>query len=127
MKWAPGVHPTAALRKLGDLSVSSLPQERPVDLVNFGRVHSLPAIIAGLMAVVASAMLGHTLVTSVRRRRRDLAILKTLGFERHQVTTTVVWQATTTIALALLLGLPVGVAAGRVAWRTFTGTLGVLP
>ena len=61
-----------------------------VDLVNFGRVHSLPAIIAGLMAVVASAMLGHTLVTSVRRRRRDLAILKTLGFQRHQVTTTVV-------------------------------------
>jgi len=127
VKWAPGVHPTAALRRLGDLSVSSLPQERPVDLVNFGRVHSLPAIIAGLMAVVASAMLGHTLVTSVRRRRRDLAILKTLGFERHQVTTTVVWQATTTIALALMLGLPVGVATGRVAWRTFAGTLGVLP
>ena len=29
--------------------------------------------------------------------------------------------------LALLLGLPLGVAAGRVAWRTFASTLGVLP
>jgi ABC-type lipoprotein release transport system permease subunit len=27
----------------------------------------------------------HALVTSVRRRRRDLAILKTLGFVRSQV------------------------------------------
>jgi predicted lysophospholipase L1 biosynthesis ABC-type transport system permease subunit len=52
----------------------------------------------------------------VRRRRRDLAILKTLGFSRRQSAATVAWQATSFMLAALALGLPLGVAAGRWAW-----------
>jgi ABC-type lipoprotein release transport system permease subunit len=47
------------------------------------------------------------LVTSVRRRRCDLAMLKTLGFTRGQVSQTVAWQATTFGLVAALAGLPV--------------------
>jgi predicted lysophospholipase L1 biosynthesis ABC-type transport system permease subunit len=67
------------------------------------------------------------LVTSIRRRRRDLAILKTLGFQRGQLTSAVAWQATTLSILALLIGLPVGVATGRWIWTGFADQLGILP
>jgi ABC-type lipoprotein release transport system permease subunit len=72
-------------------------------------------------------MLAHLLVTSVRRRRRDLAVLKTLGFARRQVSATVIWQATTLAGLAVLVGLPLGVAAGRWAWMPVADRLGVVP
>ena len=52
----------------------------------------------------------------VRRRRRDLAILKTLGFRRRQIAATVAWQAASFMLVALAVGLPLGVAAGRWAW-----------
>jgi predicted lysophospholipase L1 biosynthesis ABC-type transport system permease subunit len=56
---------------------------------------------------------GNTLTIFVRRRRRDLAILKILGFRRRQVAGAVAWQATSCTMAALALGLPLGVAAGR--------------
>jgi ABC-type lipoprotein release transport system permease subunit len=72
-------------------------------------------------------MLAHLLVTSVRRRRRDLAVLKTLGFVRRQVSATVIWQATTVALVALAVGLPLGIAAGRWAWMLVADRLGVVP
>ena len=77
---------------------------------------ALPLVLAGLAACLGAAALGNTMTIFVRRRRRDLAILKTLGFRRRQVATTVAWQATTFILAALAIGLPLGVAAGRWAW-----------
>jgi hypothetical protein len=92
---------------------------------NLQRVGVLPGLLAGLVALLALATMTHTLVTSVRRRRRDLAVLKTLGFVRGQVAATIVWQATTFAVVALGLGLPLGVAAGRWAWQLTAASLGV--
>jgi FtsX-like permease family len=117
LRWAPGADPAPSWARL--LAVAphlGLPQ-RPADVANFGRIQQLPALAAGVVAAVAVAMLAHLLVTSVRRRRRDLAVLKTLGFVRRQVSAAVAWQATTLLVLALVVGLPVGVAAGRWLWR----------
>ena len=80
-----------------------------------------------MKALIAAGTLAHMLASSTRRRRRDLAILKTLGFTRRQVRHTVAWQATTVVAIALLIGLPAGIAGGRWAWRVFAAQLGVLP
>ena len=55
----------------------------------------------------------HALITSDRRRRRDLAILKTLGFGRGQVSQTVARPATTLALVAGLMVLPLGIAGGR--------------
>jgi ABC-type lipoprotein release transport system permease subunit len=82
--------------------------------------------LASILAVAALGTLAHTLVTSIRRRRRDLAILKTLGFVKGQVSAAVAWQATTLVAVALLVGLPLGVAAGRRGWRLFADQLGII-
>jgi hypothetical protein len=128
LRWADGVDEQAAAERLrARLPLYPVGLQRPADLVNFGRVEAMPLATGGLVALVAVAMLGHLLVTSVRRRRRDLALLKVLGFVRRQVSSTVVWQATTLAVLALLVGLPVGVAVGRWAWVLVADRLGVVP
>jgi predicted lysophospholipase L1 biosynthesis ABC-type transport system permease subunit len=62
---------------------------------------------------------------SVRRRRRDLAVLKTLGFVRGQVSAAVAWQATTVALVALAVGLPLGVALGRWSWSLLIDRIGL--
>src|SRR6266496_5444955 len=101
--------------------------ERPANVVSLASIAGLPVLLSGLLAVMAAGTLAHMLASSTRRRRRDLAILKTLGFTRRQVRHAIAWQATTIAAIALLIGLPTGIAGGRWAWRVFATQLGVLP
>jgi putative ABC transport system permease protein len=100
------------------------PLKQP-DLTNLERVSYLPGLLAGLVALLALGTIAHTLITSVRRRRRDLAILKTLGFGSGQVSQTLAWQATTFALVAGLIGVPLGIAGGRWAWRLLAQQLGV--
>ena len=101
-----------------------LPLKQP-DLTNLERVGYLPGLLAGLVALLALGTVTHALVTSVSRRRRDLAMLKALGFTRGQVSQTVAWQATTFALVAALIGVPLGIAGGRWAWRLIAGQLGI--
>jgi hypothetical protein len=107
-----------------DYTVST--PEAPTDIVNFGRVQNLPLILAGLLALLAVATLGHTLVSSVYRRARDLAVLKTVGFTARQVRRTVACQSTVLTSIALLIGVPGGIALGRSLWGVFANQLGTL-
>lgn len=130
LDWAAGTDVEAATREFGDRfnqTVGISGPDAPIEIANFGQVDGMPAILSALVALIAVAALVHALVTTVRRRRRDLAILKTLGFERAQVWGTVAWQATTMAMLALAVGLPLGVAAGRWMWLLFAGNLGIVP
>jgi ABC-type lipoprotein release transport system permease subunit len=61
------------------------------------------------------------------RRRSELALLKTLGFERGQVRATLAWQATTLATVGLAVGIPVGVLVGNVVWRHVASSLGISP
>ena len=99
----------------------------PTDLSDLARIGSAPFVIGAAMVIVALAAIVHGLVTSVRRHRRDLAILKTLGLRSGQVVRVVLWQATTIALIALAVGIPVGLIAGNVAWLTFANQLGVVP
>ena len=101
-------------------------QGKPIDIVNFGRVEATPYLLGGILGALSVATLAHLLVSAVRRRRRELAILKTLGFVRGQVRSTVAWQATTLVVVALLVGVPLGIATGRWAWMLFAEGLGVV-
>jgi ABC-type antimicrobial peptide transport system permease subunit len=67
------------------------------------------------------------LLASVRRRRRELALLKTLGLTRRQVMAAVAWQASVILVIAALIGVPLGVAVGHWAWRAFATSLGAVP
>ena len=97
------------------------------DLANLDHIADLPNILGALLALIAAGTLAHTLITSVRRRRRDLAVLRALGFVRRQVGMTVAWQATTIALISLAIGLPLGAILGRLAWRAFVHQLGYVP
>jgi hypothetical protein len=126
IRLAPGANRPAEFAKLTRLFDGST-AVRPQAVTNFGGVDKMPFFIAALFAGAAAAALAHALVTSVRRRRRSLAIMKTLGFTRGQVLATVAWQATTVAAVGLLIGLPLGLGAGRFAFNLLAENLGVVP
>ena len=92
---------------------------RPFDIDNYARVTSLPSVLAVVLALLAMATLTHLTLTTTRRRRVDIAVLRTLGFVRRQVLGALAWQSTALLALALVIGLPVGVAVGRWLWTLF--------
>ena len=91
------------------------------------RISAVPWFLGGVLAFLAVGTLAHALLVTIRRRRRDLAILKTLGFVGRQVRATVAWLAVAIVAPALLFGLPIGIAAGRWGWREFAQYLAVVP
>jgi hypothetical protein len=99
----------------------------PTDLVNFGQVQDLPFLLGVALSLLALLTIIHLLLTSVRRRRRDFAVLRCLGLTRWQVRSAVGWQAGTLTAAALCVGVPAGILCGRVAWQVFAHQLGILP
>jgi len=128
IRFAPGVDKAAAIRDLKRIDEAFSPQEpiRPTDLINFGRVQSLPLVLAGLLVVLGAATLAQTLVTSIKRRARDFAVLKTIGFVGRQVRGAVAWESAVIASIALVIGLPLGAIAGRLLWNAFASQLGVL-
>ncbi|MCJ7673018.1 MAG: ABC transporter permease [Acidimicrobiia bacterium] len=95
--------------------------------LDVSEVDDLPLLLGGLVAVVAAGVLAHVLVTSARARRRDLAVLRAIGFRRRQVRSTVTWQAVTVTTVALVIGLPLGLILGRAAWTVYARSIGVVP
>ena len=106
---------------------SALPVQRPAEIVNYRSMGAMPAILASGLAAGAVAGLGLTLVASVRRRRRDFALLKTLGFTRRQLSGAVAWQSSVIVVIGLVIGLPLGIAAGRWLWLLFARELSAVP
>jgi ABC-type lipoprotein release transport system permease subunit len=101
--------------------------QRPAEIVNYGSMGTAPAILSGALAAGAVSSLGLTLMASVRRRRRDLAVLKTVGFTRRQLAATVTWQSLTAVTMGVAVGGPAGVAVGRALWQLFAAQIDVVP
>ncbi|HYV77747.1 MAG TPA: FtsX-like permease family protein, partial [Streptosporangiaceae bacterium] len=132
VRFRPGADPRTAMGTLtsrvtraGPFAVQGPPT--PTDLVNFGRVRNLPMLLGIALSGLALLTIAHLLITSVRRRHRDFAILRALGFTRGQVRRTAAWQAATLTAAALAIGIPAGAVCGRAAWLIFARHLGIVP
>jgi ABC-type lipoprotein release transport system permease subunit len=123
---APGADRAATIARLERAYIHPAPGP-PKTIADFEGIHSLPVVVSALLAAIAAATLAHTLVTAIRRRRRQLAVLKTLGFDRRQLLLTVAWQATTFAAIGVVVGLPLGIAAGRWTWYLFAQQIEVVP
>ncbi len=97
----------------------------PIGIANFTEVDQFPALIAAVLALLAVLAVGHGLVTSVRRRRHEIALLRALGFVRRQVAITFFSQVTTQMLLGTVVGIPLGIALGRWGWQIVATDLGV--
>jgi predicted lysophospholipase L1 biosynthesis ABC-type transport system permease subunit len=126
VQWAPRVDVSGANTRLARSSDSEVFTARlPSELANLERVRALPWALAAFLAVVALIAIVHAVVSTVRRRRRDLAVLRTLGLLDRQLAALVRWQAATFAAIGLVLGIPLGVVAGRFVWHEVATGIGV--
>ena len=101
--------------------------QHPAQIANYRSMGGAPDLLAGGLSVGAFAGLAFTLIASVRRRRRDLAVLKTLGFTRRQLAGTVAWQASVAAVVGIGVGMPLGVALGRFLWTLFARQIYAVP
>lgn len=117
----------SAVSTPADYGVSVLAVQRPAEIVNYRSMGSTPAILGAALAAGAVAALALTLIASVRRRRRDLALMKTLGFTRRQLSAAVAWQSTVAVGIGTVVGVPLGIIVGRSLWITFAHEIDVVP
>jgi ABC-type lipoprotein release transport system permease subunit len=98
----------------------------PAEVIESNR--ALPLLWGAItpLALIVLATVAHAQLSLVRRRQRDYAVLKALGFTRGQVRATVAWQATATVLLPIFVAIPVGIAAGRSGWSAFARLIGVI-
>jgi len=124
---APGPDGKAAIAALSRAYASQVnfPQP-PTNLVNFGEAVNFPLILGLIVVLFGMATLLHMLLSSLNRRRREMGLLKSLGFVRRQIALSVSWQTTTVAIIGIVLGIPLGIAAGRMIWNAFASNLGVL-
>ena len=133
-----GANPAASLRSLQKIDttldsdpnaapMSVLPVQRPADIVNYRSMEKAPAFLGAALAAAAVIALGLTLVASVRRRRHDLALLKTLGFTRRQLAAVVAWQSSIAVLIGTIVGITAGIVLGRFLWSTFAREINAVP
>ena len=111
----------AAIPQLSDQSGPTL----PVEVVRLRQITWFPLSVALLLSGLALLSVGCSLIVGVRRRGRELAVLRTLGFTGRQVRATVGWEATVFATVGLIVGIPSGLVAGRLVWRLVADSLGV--
>ena len=104
-----------------------LPVQHPAQIANYTALSDAPSLLAAGLAAGAIAALFLTLFASVRRRRQDLAVLKTIGFTRRQLAATVAWQATVAAIVGSVVGIPLGIALGRWLWTAFARQIYAVP
>jgi hypothetical protein len=98
----------------------------PPEVDRVRAIRWFPEVLAVVILLLALVAVGHALVTTSRRRRAELALLKTFGFERRQVRATLAWQATALAAVGLLVGVPAGILVGHLVWRAVATNLGIV-
>ena len=89
-------------------------------MTNLHNVRRLPTVVAIFLAVLGAVAVGHALFSSMYRRRRDFAMLQSLGATRRGIRAMVTAQATVVGLAGLLIGIPIGLIAGRAGWQAIT-------
>ncbi|GIH25618.1 hypothetical protein Aph01nite_39280 [Acrocarpospora phusangensis] len=112
----------AAASAAAGLAVPLMAQDPPFQLAELRENGVLPFYLAAFLALLGVSAVGHALATAVRRRRHDVAVMRSLGLTRRQARGIVVTQASVLAAAGLLAGVPLGVAFGRVLWRIVADT-----
>jgi hypothetical protein len=99
----------------------------PGPVRNLDQIARLPFVLALFFAFLGAAALIHAVFMTAFERRRDIAILRSLGFTRRQGVGVLVSAATSLAFVALMIGIPLGVLTGRIGWNTVASGNFVVP
>ena len=104
-----------------------LPHALASTIINAQHLGGQPIALALGLAAAVVLSLALTVLGLVRRRRGEFALLKALGMTQGQLRGVVAWQTTLTLLIAVAVGIPLGIIAGRIAWQGFAGSLEAVP
>jgi ABC-type antimicrobial peptide transport system permease subunit len=131
---APGSDGGAIARRIASIDPDATPGgtyeqaiTRAADIRNYDQMRSFPLALAGALALAAVVAFGFSLMATVQARGRELAVLRALGFTSRQLRTTLVTHAVVIAVVATVVGVPLGIAAGRLQWIRFADDVGVVP
>jgi hypothetical protein len=102
-----------------------LSDSRPPEIDGYRNARNLPLAIGVVLALFLVATLVHALVSTMRRRTSDLAVLRALGCTRRQLAATLRWQGLMLTISAIVIGVPIGLIASRFAWSAFASHVGI--
>jgi ABC-type antimicrobial peptide transport system permease subunit len=94
--------------------------------LNIGNNDRVPLALVYVVSIAAAALLTYLLVTAVRARRFELAVMRAVGLSSSGVRWSVAVQATTTAIVPLVVAIPAGVIVGRRAWMSSAHDLDVV-
>jgi hypothetical protein len=116
----PDADPEAVVDRLRarGIALDQGPAFPPKERAELGELRTMPLYLAGFLMVLAVGAVAHTLASTARRRRHDIAMLRALGMRPRNTTTIVFVQAIAIAVVGLAIGIPLGLAVGRAVWRT---------
>jgi predicted lysophospholipase L1 biosynthesis ABC-type transport system permease subunit len=82
------------------------------------------ALVVGFMILLAIAV--HALWTRARASRHDFSVLRVIGCTRRQLDAVTAWQVAPFALVSALVGIPFGIALGRLLYRLFAQSLAVV-
>lgn len=123
-----GVQAVADVKKAAGIDPNG-PDERlfrPAVITNINRVREIPFVLALVVGVLSLLTVVNVVFSSVRHRRRELAILRSLGAGGGWIVRAVHWQSTLLSVVPAAIGAGIGIVIGRQVFTAFGGNIGAI-
>ncbi|MDQ1479824.1 MAG: putative transport system permease protein [Actinomycetota bacterium] len=104
-----------------------LTDSRPDEINGYRSARPLPLAVGAVLVLLLVATITHVLVSTMRRRAADLAVLRAIGSSSRNLVATLRWQALVLTSASILIGIPVGLIVSRLAWTRFSAQIGIAP
>jgi predicted lysophospholipase L1 biosynthesis ABC-type transport system permease subunit len=102
------------------------PVPEPSTVDNLRQAGAVPLVLAGFLALLGGGGLAHAVVVSLRARRRDLSVVRSLGLGARAARGSLRWAAVMLALAGAVVGVPLGLLLGRAVWDTTADSLGVV-
>ena len=122
----PGAPRQQVARRLRAIAPDLVPVSPPSSVDNLQEVGTTPWLLAGFLALIGGAGLAHALIVGVRLRRHDLAVVRAIGLRPGQARRVISWLAFIMAAAGSVVGLLIGLLAGRLVWERIATGIGAI-
>jgi putative ABC transport system permease protein len=97
----------------------------PGPVRNLEQITRLPVALALFFALLGAAAFAQLIFMLASERRRDIAVLRVIGYTRAQTRRVLRGAAASVAVLGLAIGIPFGLLAGRFGWHVVADGLAV--
>ena len=106
--------------------IPTIAESMPGSILNSSRVRSTPYLLVGVLGALGVLIIAFVVPTSIRRERREWAVLRTMGADRRWITCAALWQALSITLIPVVIGIPLGLLGGARVFGLFSDAMGVV-